>query len=237
MRCGFCLECRFLTLGLKKWFSGSLELLTILLGKIDSDQNMKRVCQNLLTVGFLAILLPGCSIVVFEDGEDCKATKKCLETGISLIEAEENTVKPEVEPEKPESSQTTEEKAEETQLAKKFQSSPPLIDGYVTNFEYDSAEIASRTVAELKAIAAYLLDRTDVKLMIEGHCDERGSRDYNLALGDRRAVALRDVLISNGLEKNRIKTISYGKERPLVVGSTPEVWARNRRAVIREIIE
>jgi peptidoglycan-associated lipoprotein len=110
----------------------------------------------------------------------------------------------------------------------------PLIDGYVANFTYDSAELGSQAIDDLKAIAAFLADKGDMTLVIEGHCDERGSRDYNLALGARRAIAMRDVLTANGVDTNRVRTVSYGKERPVIVGSTPEAWARNRRAVIRQ---
>jgi peptidoglycan-associated lipoprotein len=114
---------------------------------------------------------------------------------------------------------------------------PPLIDGYVTNFAYDSADLGADAKDHLVIIAAFLADNPNVKLIVEGHCDERGSRDYNLALGDRRAVAVRDVLLANGIATTRIRTISYGKERPLAVGSTPEIWARNRRAMIRILTE
>ena len=65
---------------------------------------------------------------------------------------------------------------------------------------------------------------------IEGHCDERGTREYNLALGERRASAARDYLIANGINAARLRTVSYGKERPAVVGSTETAWSKNRRA-------
>ena len=114
---------------------------------------------------------------------------------------------------------------------------PPLVDGYITNFAYDSADLDQDAKDHLVTIAAFLADKPDVTLIVEGHCDERGSRDYNLALGDRRAAAVRDVLLANGMETARIRTVSYGKERPLAVGSTPEIWARNRRAMIRMLTE
>ena len=67
-------------------------------------------------------------------------------------------------------------------------------------------------------------------VIIEGHADERGTREYNLALGDRRAVAVRDYLLAKGLNDARVRTVSYGKERPAVSGSNEESWAKNRRA-------
>ena len=195
---------------------------------------MKSACQNFFAAGVLAIVLSGCSVVVFEDGEDCKVTKKCLVVDTPQIEAPDDLTEAASEPDQPDYSQSSETQVEERLPIKKLLVLPPQVDGYVTHFAYDSAEIGSKAADDLKAIANFLTNKPDVTLIIEGHCDERGSRDYNLALGDRRAVAMRDILIANGVNKSRIKTISYGKERPLVVGSTPEVWARNRRAIIRQ---
>ena len=70
-----------------------------------------------------------------------------------------------------------------------------------------------------------------MKITIGGHCDERGTREYNLALGERRAAAAKDYLVSKGINSARIKIISYGKERPIATGSNEGSWARNRRAV------
>lgn len=195
---------------------------------------MKRACQNLVAAGVLAISLSGCSIVVFEDGEDCEVTKKCLAVDMPKIEAPDDLTEASSEPDQPNHQQSLKTQVDESVPIKKPLILAPLIDGYMTNFAYDSAEIGSQTTDDLAAIAKFLTNKPGISLIIEGHCDERGSRDYNLALGDRRAVAMRDILIANGMDKNRVKTISYGKERPLIVGSTPEVWARNRRAVIRQ---
>ena len=104
-------------------------------------------------------------------------------------------------------------------------------------FSYDSAALDGNAQGTLFRQAAFLNANPSLTVTIEGHCDERGSRDYNLALGDRRAAAVRDVLVANGMASARIRTVSYGKERPLAVGSTPEIWARNRRAMIRMLTE
>ena len=72
---------------------------------------------------------------------------------------------------------------------------------------------------------------SDVSVIVEGHCDERGTREYNLALGEKRAQSVKNYLISLGISSNRISTISYGKERPAVVGSNDGAWAQNRRSV------
>ena len=68
-------------------------------------------------------------------------------------------------------------------------------------------------------------------MTVEGHCDDRGTREYNLALGERRATAVKNALVALGVPANRIKTISYGKERPAVVGDNEAAWAQNRRGV------
>lgn len=83
----------------------------------------------------------------------------------------------------------------------------------------------------LRRQAAYLAQHPNASVVIEGHADERGTREYNLGLGDRRATSARDYLVSLGVSPNRIRTISYGKERPVAVGSNENAWAQNRRAV------
>ena len=79
---------------------------------------------------------------------------------------------------------------------------------------------------------AQLLRQINANIIIEGHADERGTREYNLALGERRATTARDYLVSLGIDARRIRTISYGKERPAITESNPDGWAQNRRAVI-----
>ena len=79
--------------------------------------------------------------------------------------------------------------------------------------------------------AAWLRQYAQYRITIEGHCDERGTREYNLALGERRAMAVKSFLVAQGLPAARIETLSYGKERPEVVGSDESAWARNRRGV------
>ena len=78
--------------------------------------------------------------------------------------------------------------------------------------------------------AAFLNSNPSLTVTIEGHCDERGTREYNLALGERRAAAARDYLLAQGVDPARIKVISYGKEKPVASGSNEESWAKNRRS-------
>ena len=97
-------------------------------------------------------------------------------------------------------------------------------------FAFNSAEISDAAHENLVAQAAYLKFNPDTKIQIAGNCDERGSTEYNLALGARRANAAKSVIVAEGVEANRVSTISYGKERPLVKGTGEEVWQWNRNA-------
>tara|TARA_B100000212_G_scaffold305699_1_gene253875 strand:- start:63 stop:587 length:525 start_codon:yes stop_codon:yes gene_type:complete len=98
-------------------------------------------------------------------------------------------------------------------------------------FDYDSAKLSSSAKILLDGQSRFLRANTDLNFIIEGHCDERGTREYNLALGEQRATAVRDYLVIQGIDPDRIKVISYGKEKPAVVGSNNMAWSKNRRAV------
>jgi peptidoglycan-associated lipoprotein len=98
-------------------------------------------------------------------------------------------------------------------------------------FACDRSDITPEARETLTRQADWLRRYPNVAVTIEGHCDERGTREYNLALGERRAQAAKNVLVALGIPASRISTISYGKERPAVVGSTEEAYAQNRRAV------
>ena len=97
-------------------------------------------------------------------------------------------------------------------------------------FAFNSAEISEEANDNLLGQALYMKNHEDVKIQIAGNCDERGSTEYNLALGARRANAAKKVLVKDGVEASRISTISYGKERPLVKGTGEDVWKYNRNA-------
>jgi len=98
-------------------------------------------------------------------------------------------------------------------------------------FAFDRSDISAEARETLTRQADWLRRYPNVTVTIEGHCDERGTREYNLALGERRAQAAKNVLVALGIPAARISTISYGKERPAVVGSTEDAYAQNRRAV------
>ena len=98
-------------------------------------------------------------------------------------------------------------------------------------FDYDKSDLSPEARATAEALAAWMNSYPATTIGIEGHCDERGTREYNLALGERRASAVHDYLVALGVAPNRLSTISYGKERPAVLGSNEESWAQNRRDV------
>jgi peptidoglycan-associated lipoprotein len=98
-------------------------------------------------------------------------------------------------------------------------------------FAFDKSDISPEAKAILTRQAAFMQKYPSATFTIEGHCDERGTREYNLALGERRATADKNAMVALGVQGSRLQTISYGKERPAVVGSTEEAYARNRRAV------
>ena len=97
-------------------------------------------------------------------------------------------------------------------------------------FDYDRANIRDDARTILTELGKYLMENEPARVLIEGHCDERGTTEYNLALGERRANAARDWLAAYGISAGRLSTVSYGKERPLDPGHSESAWSKNRRA-------
>ena len=98
-------------------------------------------------------------------------------------------------------------------------------------FDYDKFNVRPDQRSVLDKQVAWMKANPSVTVVVEGHCDERGTREYNLGLGQRRADAVKKYLVALGVSENRIATISYGKERPVAMGSNDEAWAQNRRGV------
>ena len=146
----------------------------------------------------------------------------------------EEAAKSEAERAAKEKGTTTKEQFEKSLVAERT----PGIEGQVfessllkdIHFNFDKYDIRPEDTAILKENAALLKKFPNVKVQIEGHCDERGTVEYNLALGERRANRTKDYLVSLGISAARISTISYGKEKPLDPGHDEEAWAKNRRA-------
>jgi peptidoglycan-associated lipoprotein len=96
-------------------------------------------------------------------------------------------------------------------------------------FDYDKSDIRGDQQASVQADVQFLSQHTNINITIEGHCDERGSTEYNLALGDKRANSVKEALVNGGISASRIKTISYGKEKPFCTESNEACWQQNRR--------
>lgn len=97
-------------------------------------------------------------------------------------------------------------------------------------FEFDSSALSAKAQDILKAKAEWMVRNPHLNIIIEGHCDNRGTTEYNLALGERRAESVKRFMLDLGIADNRIRTISFGEERPLALGNDEEAWAQNRRA-------
>ncbi len=98
------------------------------------------------------------------------------------------------------------------------------------HFPFDSSTLTEETRRSLQRNVEFLRNNPNIEVQVEGHCDERGGVQYNLALGERRAKAVRDYLVAMGISSNRISTISFGKERPIAFGHDETAWRQNRRA-------
>ena len=103
----------------------------------------------------------------------------------------------------------------------------------VVNFDYDSSQLSQKDFATLNAHARYLAQTTDAKVTLAGHTDERGTREYNMALGERRALAVQTFFLTNGVKQGQIETVSYGKEVPVNEATSEAAWAENRRVEIK----
>jgi peptidoglycan-associated lipoprotein len=187
------------------------------------------------------LIISGCpkKTVIREEPSVKKAEESAAEKEkAARLEAEQR----EREAKEKELAKIKEEEAKKAQEQKEFEKSlvskkTPGIEGEVLetklfkdiHFDFDKYDIRPEDVLILQKNAALLMKHPGVKIQIEGHCDEIGTVEYNLALGERRATNARKYLISFGIPVNRISTISYGKERPLDPDHNEEAWAKNRR--------
>jgi len=195
---------------------------------------IKKSISILILILCIGLIMTGCpkKTVLKEE----PSTKKSEEA--ARIEAERAK-----EAKEREAARIKEEEAKKEQEKKEFEQSlvpkkTPGIEGEVfetkllkdINFNFDKYDIRPGDTEILKGNATLLVKFPNVKIQIEGHCDERGTVEYNLALGERRANSTKNYLISLGISANRIAIISYGKERPMDPGHNEDAWAKNRRA-------
>jgi peptidoglycan-associated lipoprotein len=175
-----------------------------------------------LLVIFVAFLAPSCA-------------KKELKSETTISEeearrrAEEEARQRELERQAAIREESLREGALETE-SERVQSAREIFENEDVLFEFDSASLSVEAQEILRKKAEWLRDNPGARVLIEGHCDERGTNEYNLALGDRRAYSARAFLADLGIDDARLTTISYGEEQPVDARSTEDAWARNRRA-------
>ena len=120
--------------------------------------------------------------------------------------------------------------AKEMEMEQDMAAAKQMFENEDIYFDFDSSALQSMAQEVLKRKADWLFENVDMSIIIEGHCDERGTEAYNIALGDRRAESAKAFLVDMGIDATRLTTISYGEERPVDPGHNPEAWAKNRRA-------
>ena len=181
-----------------------------------------------LFTALLALTLVGCG------GQQPAAPTAAQPATTSKPAETEKKAEPSAEPAAPPIVAATEQKPEaESPTVKIDQQGKAVVMSFgVVYFDFDKYNIKPEFEQVIKLNAEALKGNPSLKVVIEGHCDERGSTEYNLALGQRRATAVLQALRSNGVPASQLKTISYGKERPVDLGHTEEAWAKNRRSVI-----
>ena len=194
------------------------------------------ICRT-LSAAFIGLWLSGCSVVIFEDGPACPADRACpvavTPSADPALTAAPTDVAPGVVEQAANPTPDQPLDRTSTKAADAKAKTDISIDGYLSYFDYDSAILSRQTLSGLLFVADYLKSNPAVQILIDGHCDERGTRDYNIALGHKRADAVRKQLARMGVDRRRITTKSYGKERPAIFGASPESWAKNRRTIIR----
>ncbi len=118
-------------------------------------------------------------------------------------------------------------------ITSKSTATQAVLANAVVYFDYDQSNLTAKSIQALKGVSDLMKRNQKITISIEGHADERGTREYNLALGQRRAESVASYLIANGISRNRLITKSYGEERPLSLGSNDTAWSKNRRVEIK----
>ncbi|MEA3406175.1 MAG: peptidoglycan-associated lipoprotein Pal [Pseudomonadota bacterium] len=165
--------------------------------------------NKLFSVGFLALVMAGCSSTPTTDGSADATSNDMMDKAVveTSIAAPADAV------------EATDVDAAQT----------PLMD-QVVKFDFDRSEVTSKYFSVISAHADFMLANSDAKVTVSGHCDERGTREYNLALGERRAIAVKNALIAKGVSADRINVVSFGEDSPVDMGHNSAAWSENRRA-------
>ncbi|MCF6298368.1 MAG: peptidoglycan-associated lipoprotein Pal [Thiomicrorhabdus sp.] len=172
-----------------------------------------RNIKQLFVVGFVGLTLIGCSSTP-KPTEDAPKITPVEEVVIIQVEEDIDAAK----------------QAKARALAAQKAELLAIIQSEVVYFDFDQSDVKSQFYSTIKANADYMALEPSAKVTLKGHCDERGTREYNVALGERRANAVKRALIAEGVSPSRITVISYGEEQPAVEGHNEAAWAKNRRA-------
>ncbi len=165
--------------------------------------------KQIFILGVLGLFLVGCSSTPTEEGSDVTTTEQTSQTGTGAADSAA---------------------VAGSAIADQASDMLAALAGKRVHFDFDRSEVKADFYEVIKMHADYLAANQNAKVIVEGHCDERGSREYNLALGERRANAVKNALIAQGVQANRINVNTFGEDRPLVNASNNEAWAQNRRA-------
>ncbi len=175
---------------------------------------LKRNIKQLLVIGFVGFTLVGCSSAP-KPTEDAPEGKQVVnEIVIDQINQDISEVK----------------QSKIKTLAEQKSELLAIVKREVVYFDFDQADVASQFYSTIKANADYMALEPTATVTVRGYCDERGTREYNIALGERRANSVKRALIAEGVSPSRIEVISYGEENPAVEGHNEAAWAKNRRA-------
>jgi len=182
--------------------------------------------KQALALTFSVLLLAGCASTTEEEPvTEPEVTQTDTQETSSTSESETRSA-----PEEPEVS--AEELAAQKAKEAAMKEQAALREVRTFYFDFDESSIKPEARASLAAHAAFLSSNPSVDVLIEGHCDERGTKEYNIALGERRAKSVARFLKVNGVSDAQIETLSYGEERPAVEGHNEQAWAKNRRAIV-----
>jgi len=188
--------------------------------------------KRTMTTAFLMVLV--CSFLVFVTA--CAKKQVQVSQPVKETVAPKAEVKPaEKEPPKVEMKDTDEAKRRELEKAQMLANEMRMFESESIYFDFDKADLKPEAQTVLKKKADWLRRNPGYSLRIEGHCDERGTNEYNLALGERRAASAKKFLAALGIAEDRMSIISYGEERPVDPGQNEEAWAKNRRDEFRLI--
>lgn len=163
---------------------------------------------KLFTTGFLGLWLVGCSSTPTTETETQAESKEVMDKSVVETSVAESA---------PAASTDLSEKQAE-------------VESLVVLFDFDRSEVKSQFYDVIKANAAFMMENPSANVTVSGHCDERGTREYNLALGERRANAVKSALVAEGVSAERISVISFGEDNPVAMGHNEAAWSKNRRA-------